>query len=70
MQLDKYFEDVNDDIYSLCHLNDNNFVAGTYGGSLYVINNFVKSSEVKKAHSKSIFSLCHLVKNGIFISGS
>ena len=71
MQHVKDFKGIDDcAITSLCHLSDNNFAAGTYEGSLYFFNKFAKSSEVKKAHSKYISSLCHSVKNRVFISGS
>ena len=70
MQHVKNFEGVDEHIFSLCHLSDKNFAAGTYDGSLYFYNNFAKFSEVKKAHGRYISSLCHSVSNRVMISGS
>ena len=71
MQHVKDYKEVDGDwIARLCQLSDNNFAAGTNGGSLYFFNNFAISSEVKKAHDDYILSLCHSVANRVMISGS
>ena len=48
----KDFKNVNDHIFSLCKLaEENSFVTGTLKGHLFIFKKFIKFSEVKKAHN-------------------
>lgn len=60
----------NGNIGRLCHLSNGRFAAATWVGHLYFFENFVKSSEIMKAHDTSILTLCHSAKNKVMISGS